>query len=371
MIRDLDLTLKKLLTDEAEPGKELANVDISFSVPDEEWRKKGNKLELNIYLYDIRENRKLRSNEMQVERNSNGTADRVKVPPRVDCAYLVTAWNKAAAADDDDKELPEHSLLSQVLHVLLCHRTIPKEHLQGVLKGQAPALPLVSAQPGSLMEPGEFWGSLNTPVRPSISCVVTTSPDIRQSITAPMVVTKITKYRQEDKSTPWKEVIQIGGRVTDNAEPPNGIEGARVKIVEPDKNTITDSMGYYSFSNLTPGRFGFEISSAGFEDKTVQFTVPAQESGGYDVRLLKFFKVSGRVLEDKKPIKSIDGALVLIRELQKEAETGPDGDYTFLNIPQGQYTFVIKADGYKEQEVERTVPAKAPGDYTFTLTKLK
>ena len=101
MIRDLDLTLKSLLSGEAEPGSELSKANITFAMPDEEWQKKGNKLDLNVYLYDIRENRDLRSNERLIERSADGTVTKRKVPPRLDCSFLVTAWNKASVSGDD------------------------------------------------------------------------------------------------------------------------------------------------------------------------------------------------------------------------------------------------------------------------------
>lgn len=39
MIRHLDLTLKAMLTGEADPGSELKKANISFSIPDEKWQK--------------------------------------------------------------------------------------------------------------------------------------------------------------------------------------------------------------------------------------------------------------------------------------------------------------------------------------------
>lgn len=195
MIRDLDLTLKSLLTTEAEPGSELRKADISFSVPDEEWQKKGNKLELNAYLYDIRQNRELRTNEMQRQQNQEGKIIQQLSPPRIDCAYLITAWNKAAAGSED-RELQEHRLLTQVLFVLMRHPTIPEGCLQGSLKDQELPLPVVTAQQGHLNDPVEFWNTLNTPARPSINCIVTIALDLKKWREAAMVLTKVTEYQQ-------------------------------------------------------------------------------------------------------------------------------------------------------------------------------
>src|SRR5215831_7923633 len=76
------------------------NAQVRFQPPDEDWRALvpgitdavGNPANsLNVYLVDLRENRKLRSNER--ERTVVGS-DVYETPParRVDCHYLISAW---------------------------------------------------------------------------------------------------------------------------------------------------------------------------------------------------------------------------------------------------------------------------------------
>ena len=65
MIRDLDETIGKLLRIE---GKLPATHHIGFEIPNDKWQASVNGLNvgdiaINVYLYDVRENRKLRSNE--------------------------------------------------------------------------------------------------------------------------------------------------------------------------------------------------------------------------------------------------------------------------------------------------------------------
>jgi hypothetical protein len=67
MIRDLDQTIKKLFEDQAPAGSELKTADISFEIPDSNWRSSITKLTLNCYLYDIRQNLELRTNEPPME----------------------------------------------------------------------------------------------------------------------------------------------------------------------------------------------------------------------------------------------------------------------------------------------------------------
>ena len=199
MIKDLDLTLKDLITGEADPGGDLAQAKISFSVPDEEWRSAGSGQALNVYLYDIRENLELRTNERRVERDTGGSVIMTVPPPRVDCAYIITAWDKGVSSGGEDKELLEHRLLSQVLVILLNNPKIPANYLQGLLVGQEPDLPMVSAQKGGLPEPVEFWNALGSPLRPSINCVVTISLTPGKSVELPAVQSRVVLYEQQER----------------------------------------------------------------------------------------------------------------------------------------------------------------------------
>lgn len=284
MIRDLDLTLKSLLTGEAEPGSELSKTEISFAVPDEEWQKKGNKLELNVYLYDVRENRDLRTNERRMERNPQGKMIQRQPPPRLDCAFLVTAWNKVTSSSED-KEFQEHRLLTQVLYVLLRHPVIPASYLQGLLQGQEPALPMVTAQRGHLNDPVEFWNALNTPVRPSISCIVTIALDLEKWTEAAMVISSVAEYQQYGRPQTRMKLVRIGGQVTDTAAAPQPIDGAVVTIEELHTHTVTDSSGYFTFSHLSPGEYTLRVEAGGFQTETARLAVPPADGQNYDFQL--------------------------------------------------------------------------------------
>ena len=75
---------------------------------------------LNVYLADLRENRKLRSNER--ERTTVGQ-DVFETPParRVDCHYLISAWSPVAVSTAIDPTLDEHALLAEAARVLGAH----------------------------------------------------------------------------------------------------------------------------------------------------------------------------------------------------------------------------------------------------------
>lgn len=170
MIRDLDDTIQALLETRAPAGSELAGADISFDLPDAEWRGGLDSLTVNCYLYDIRENLEMRTNELLLQRSPDGTrAARRRPPVRIDCAYCITAWSPAT----DESVLEEHRLLSQVLTVLLRNPTIPSDVLQGSLMDQIPPYPTVIASPDGVKNQPQFWNALDQQLKPSLNYVVT------------------------------------------------------------------------------------------------------------------------------------------------------------------------------------------------------
>jgi len=170
MIDDLDKTLEELLKRELPPDL-VSQVTISFATPDGHFPPASVSLPaVDLFLYDVRENRELRSNEWQVERQSDGTATRQAPPVRVDCSYLVTAW---ASDSSTTPAQDEHRLLGAVMQVLLRFPTLPPAVLKGVLAGQIPDLPTLSLQPGPLQSMGELWQALGGKPKPALPYTVT------------------------------------------------------------------------------------------------------------------------------------------------------------------------------------------------------
>lgn len=183
MIDDLDRTLKALLKQETG----LEEDRIRFEAPDESFAPTPPAVDL--FLYDVRENRALRSNEWLVERRSDGTATRQRAPARVDCSYLITAWAGDVAS--------EHKLLGEVMRALLRYPVLPAEVLQGVLKGQESPLPASVLQPGLLQSVGEFWQALGGKPKAALHLTVTIGVEAAPPVEAgPPVTDKLLKFRQ-------------------------------------------------------------------------------------------------------------------------------------------------------------------------------
>jgi hypothetical protein len=172
MFDDLDSTLQQLLKRELPPNL-VQQLTVTFAAPDAQFPPSTVALPaVDLFLYDVRENRELRSNEWLVERSSNGTATKTRASVRIDCSYLITAW---ASGSSNTPTQDEHHLLGEVMKVLIRFPTLPAGILQGTLQGQEPPLPTTSLQPGRLQSISDFWQTLGGRPRAALTYMVTVS----------------------------------------------------------------------------------------------------------------------------------------------------------------------------------------------------
>jgi hypothetical protein len=174
VIDDLDESLKVLLRREL-PATISGQVSVSFAAPDDEFHSVVRLPAVDLFLYDIRENVELRSNDDIVQRRGDGTAIRLRAPIRVDASYLITAW---PGSSDKDRPEDEHRLLGEVMQALLRHRTLPQDVLKGRLADQALPLPVSTLQPGRLQSLGEFWQALGGKPKAALNYTVTFAVEI-------------------------------------------------------------------------------------------------------------------------------------------------------------------------------------------------
>ena len=296
MINDLSRTLKHLLQTVAESEPQLFPLlhgkTIEFARPDKEY-KPNPQGSVSLFLYDIRENRELRSNEPIRVVNNNGQSTVARSPTRVVCSYLVTAWpaekigvdlKSKLNIDDEtavDLNLLEHLLLSEVLQVFSRYPLIPESSLQGKLANppQPVPLPMITAQAEGLTNISEFWTAIGSNLRPSLNVKAT----ISVQVAAPEAEAKpaVAGLVQADKPTR----LEIRGHLNDASQAP--IADARITIVELDLNTTSDSNGQYTFSQIPIGKYHLQINWRAGEKlrrQTVEINVPASV-GAYDITL--------------------------------------------------------------------------------------
>jgi len=169
MFQDLDETLATLLKRELTA----INLSVSFATPDSEFPPVEVTLPaVDLFLYDVRENMELHSNDWQHER-VNGRILRHKAPIRIDCSYLITAWSSATSPIED-----EHRLLGEVMKVLLRYRQLPDDVLQGELVGLLPPVRARVVRQGYLQSLGEFWQAMGGKPKASLHYTLTVSADV-------------------------------------------------------------------------------------------------------------------------------------------------------------------------------------------------
>jgi hypothetical protein len=284
MIRDLSETLRALLDDPALAPEfpELAAAAVAFDRPAETFS--PGQSTIDLFLYDVREDMELRSNE-PLRTRTNGDVHTRPAPLRVLCSYLVTAWPVGGT----ELPLQEHRLLSQALQVLSRTKQIPSALLRGKLIGQQPPLPMMTAQSDGLKEPHEFWTAIGNKLRPSLVVTVTIGMDLFPAVTAPAVISsEIHLGPRAATDGPGLATsagpprFRIGGRITDAAHAP--VVDANVGLVELDLMSRTDEEGHYQLGAMTAGTYTVRVTK-GAVLKNASVTVPPGAGTTYDVQL--------------------------------------------------------------------------------------
>lgn len=270
MIDDLSRTLKAVLHDPsfAVAFPELNGAEIVFDRPLDPFNPASTTVD--AFLYDLRENQELRLNEVTTSR----VGDQIVTHPaalRLACSYLVTAWPVGGT----DLPLQEHKLLTQVLCVLSRYPILPQSFLQGKLVGQDPPLPMVTLHPDALKNLAEFWSSLGSKLKPSLTVTITISVPVYADLTDYMVTTHNTSYAPGFGLTP-ETLIQVGGRVVGGALDP--VPGALVQVLDMGLQETTDSSGQFNFANVTAGTHNLRVAATGFQLQSQTILVPGLPS---------------------------------------------------------------------------------------------
>jgi len=170
-----------------------------------------------------------------------------------------------------DLPLQEQRLLSEVLVVLSHYPMIPGSFLQGSLVGQDPPPPMVSLHPDALKNLAEFWSSLGTNLKASLTVTATISVPIFSDVTDFVVTTQRTTYA-EGSPAAAETLIQIGGRVIDLSS--QAVPGALVDILDAGLRDTTDSDGQFSFDSVASGAHTIRAMATGYKPQTQALTVP-------------------------------------------------------------------------------------------------
>ena len=278
MLEQLHQIFDSLLSDAHAPQR-VRNADVSFETPRQTYA--PNTETINLFLYQVHENRDLRDPVPIVEQAGDAYVRR-RPPLRVDCSYIVTAWSQQSGATGI---AAEHQLLSEALLWLSQFPTIPESFLppdwlsEDHQAYQPFPLPMWVGQPDGVKEAGEFWAALENPPRSYFNLVITIAMDLRRGIDiGPPVTTK-----EELLPNPESHLFQIGGRVFNAAEREKGVAEAVVMLAELSKTEITDENGRFSFPSRSekksfPGldadKYTLRVFAKGYQYKEKTINVP-------------------------------------------------------------------------------------------------
>ncbi len=307
MIQSVDDTLYHLFKNGLTSlGAPIAPEQIRFQPPDADWRGHlthiNPKSALNVYLVELRENRKLRSNERVRDYDAAGhVVSERPAPARVDCHYLITAWS-GASEDGTDPDIAshggtslEHAILHEVASLLGASQPLEPARVWG---GSFPVgfstdiavatLPTVILPGDGFPKYGEFWGTMGAtqPWKPAVYLVVTVPLATTPRFPGPPVTAVIGEYRPGFEPAGSETLVDLGGHVLDAAG--SAVDGAWVQVENAAGDLLqtasTDERGRFVFRRLRPQHYVLRAGASGVGAGSRAIDVPVA-TGEYDLHL--------------------------------------------------------------------------------------
>lgn len=275
MISDVDEALRSLILDSLTVSRQ--NVDIKYDLPNRDWASRLNRPTIDLFLFDIRENLRLRGAEQyrQIPRD-DGKVEVRRNPVRIDLRYLLSAWTK----DPED----EHLLLSDTLMTLLRNPLIPEKYCSEQMRRQQFPVILDAAvyQPehGPTEKTSEIWGVIGNDIHAGFIVTVTITVDPYE----PLVFTQVSSV-----SRSLGQTSPDGGRAMVEAGSEKYNEGffIRTKKYEPstltvvltERNTVlpVDEDYRVQLPTLPAGKYHLDILYRGKILKHQAIEIPAKE----------------------------------------------------------------------------------------------
>lgn len=266
MFDDLDEALRQLLIRELPISND--EIDIEFDRPKREWSARLSRPTLNLFLYNIHENQKLRQAQPMWEtiRNDDGTVTQRRKPVRVDVHYMITVW----AAEPED----EHRLLARTMLAFFRNPRIPEDVLPASLKNQPRVIELMAAQPNALQNPVDIWTVLDNEMGPAIDLTVTMALDPYVPTTKSLVTEREVRFAQgvgRERQEGEQEVF-FAVRCTLKSKEP--LENARVVLVDQGLEVLPRPDGEFLIGRLRRGAYTVEVSAEGYAPTRHQISVP-------------------------------------------------------------------------------------------------
>ena len=275
MISDVDEALRNLILDSLTVSRQ--NVDIKYDLPSRDWASRLNRPTINLFLFDIRENLRLRGAEQarQVPL-PNGKVEVRRNPVRIDLRYLLTAWTK----DPED----EHLLLSDALYTLLRNPVIPDKYASEQMKKQQFQTILDAAvyQPehGPTEKATEIWGVIGNDIHAGFIVTVTITVDPYEPLVFPQV-SSVERNLGQTSPEGGRAIVEAGAEKfnegfyikTDKYEP------STLTVVLAERNAVlsVDENYRVKLPTLPAGKYHLDVLYRGKVLKHQPIEIPAKE----------------------------------------------------------------------------------------------
>jgi hypothetical protein len=292
MLNLLDRVIEEVLDSGWTPTPPPARPGFYFTVPDEAWRdrvRSGTTRRLNIYLYEVRENREMHRAPWDVVTLADQTAVLSQPPAYFDCHYLISAWSPTEESEATSPVPEEHELLGEALRVLLRNPDVTPATL-GIAGGgpvfQQAHIYLTVSPPETPRVLNDFWSTMRLPWRPAILLTATAPLDLLQDQPpAPLMTTFIQRYVPVGPAGGVDEWIQIGGWVLEDVPAGTPIAGATVERVATGETATTDAQGRFTFAGLRRGVHRLRASAPGFTTIQRDLDIPTAPPADHIFRM--------------------------------------------------------------------------------------
>lgn len=254
---------------------------------------------LDVYLADLRENRRLRSNE-RLREVVNGAWQMELAPDRVDCHYLISAWTATQPAAGLDPALEEHALLYEVAEVVSSHAPLnpAREYPAGdprlamwPVGFRDVELPTALLPPEGFSKLSEFWTTMGNDMRwKPVVYVVVTLPLVRvPEVAGTPVTTMLSDWRIVGVAATSEILAEIGGEVRRTVAPGITVPVAAAWVRLETVGGVTlervrsDAEGRFRITTRRPGSYRLVARAVGLApDRQRVVTIPS-ETGEYDL----------------------------------------------------------------------------------------
>ena len=286
MIHHLDQTIEALLKTNTYFVEN--NVDISFATP---LTVKDNSNTLNLYLYNIQENKSLRKHQWETKFIGNG-AQKSRAPLFMECNYLITSWG--------ENPLEEHLMLAECLITLANSPILPKAILQGALSDLNEEIQTQLSPKEDQLKPIDVWPVLGVELRPSLAYSVTLPVSLAGSVEEYTIVTDMEiRYQQIKPSSRTSQQITSVKEKNSNIVNQSANQNSRRKDDERISAYTTHVIaGTVRHKNQIQAGIVVKIKGDAIFVETNQkgqFRIGRLNAGSYK---LQAFRVSGELLQE-------------------------------------------------------------------------